>query len=182
MPAIEVWTASDLNAVRDNLSGDYIQMADIDLSGYANWVPIGKEEFSVSSFSGVYNGNGFVISNLAIDNDVEWGYVGLFASIDSCTLNNIRITDADINSSTDVSGALAGRAINSSILNCSSAGTVAGREVVGGLVGLMIEGEGEGEGEPNPSIIRGSFSSCTVTGEMVVGGLVGNIVIYHGAP
>ena len=39
--AIEVWTAEDLDNVRNNLSGEYIQMADIDLSGYTNWVPIG---------------------------------------------------------------------------------------------------------------------------------------------
>jgi len=49
--AIEVWTAEDLDNVRNNLSGEYIQMADIDLSGYTNWVPIG---YPLSTFYGLF--------------------------------------------------------------------------------------------------------------------------------
>ena len=37
----QVWTAADLNGVRDHLSAHFIQIVDIDLSGYENWEPIG---------------------------------------------------------------------------------------------------------------------------------------------
>ena len=46
----QVATADDLNGVRDYLSAHFKQMADIDLSGYANWEPIGT---SGTPFEGI---------------------------------------------------------------------------------------------------------------------------------
>ena len=69
--AIEVATAADLNNVRNNLSGDYIQVANIDLSGYGSWTPIGEyDPVGGNWFTGTYNGGGYTISNLNVGSAV----------------------------------------------------------------------------------------------------------------
>ena len=57
-------TAAELDAIRNNLEGDYILMNDIDLASFGNWTPIGNEG---SGFIGVFNGNGYAIKNMTID-------------------------------------------------------------------------------------------------------------------
>jgi len=74
---VEVWTATDLYNVRNDLTKTYVQMANIDLSGYASWTPIGTD---AARFSGTYDGNGFTISNLCI-NAITTDYQGLFGVI-----------------------------------------------------------------------------------------------------
>ena len=55
-------TAEALQNITNNLSGRYILMNDIDLSGI-DWTPIGAKENSFTGgFSGEFNGNGFTIS------------------------------------------------------------------------------------------------------------------------
>ena len=56
-------TADELQAMKDNLSGKYILMNDIDLSGY-DWEAIGNRS---TKFTGELNGNGYVIKNLTIN-------------------------------------------------------------------------------------------------------------------
>jgi uncharacterized protein (TIGR02145 family) len=72
-----VETAEQLNAVRFGLTGNYIQMQDIDLAGWSPWIPIGE------TFSGEYNFNGNEVKNIFIDTEGETIDVGLFASIGS---------------------------------------------------------------------------------------------------
>ena len=62
----------------------YRQMEDLDLSGYANWDPIGSY---TSSFNGYYNGNYKKISNVEINRPDE-NYVGLFAQHSSSSIIN----------------------------------------------------------------------------------------------
>lgn len=40
-----IYTPDDLNRVRDNLTGNYILMNDIDMSDWGGWEPIGQDEF-----------------------------------------------------------------------------------------------------------------------------------------
>lgn len=83
----QIWTAEDLNGVRDHLGSEFIQMADIDLSVYEDWEPIGTLDFDfleelvdgsgdilsmlfpdvpMTFFHGFYDGNGYKITNLKI--------------------------------------------------------------------------------------------------------------------
>ena len=55
-----ITTADELQAMQYDLSGKYILMNDINLSGYL-WTPI-------KDFSGEFNGNGYVINNLELNN------------------------------------------------------------------------------------------------------------------
>ncbi len=69
---VGVYTAEDLDNVRKDLNGKYILMNDIDLGG-KNFVPIGD---SSDPFTGIFNGNGYVISGLVVDG--AYDYAGLF--------------------------------------------------------------------------------------------------------
>jgi len=82
----QIWTAADLNGVRDYLSAHFIQMADINLSSWGNWIPIG-ETFS-TSFTGLYNGNDFKIDHLQDKS--------LFGYGQDCVITNTHITNATV--------------------------------------------------------------------------------------
>ena len=108
---IGVYTAEDLEAVRENLGGSYILMNDIVIPDayyepggiYEDgFVPIGNEAEPYTltltddngveyykyvqgdRFTGIFNGNGYVISNMHIDTKGEWSYVGLFGQVETC--------------------------------------------------------------------------------------------------
>ena len=153
-------TADDLQALKDNLSGKYILMNDIDLSGY-NWTAIGTK---TNPFSGELNGNGHVIKNLQVD-DAAGNGIGLFGLIDGANVSNVGLENADINVQNAV-GILAGAAEASIITNCYSTGSVRGAGWVGGLIGQIT----------NATTINNCFSTANVTGtSSQIGGLVGRL-------
>ena len=153
-------TADDLQALKDNLSGKYILMNDIDLSGY-NWTAIGTK---TNPFSGELNGNGHVIKNLQVD-DAAGNGIGLFGVIDGANVSNVGLENADINVQNAV-GILAGAAEASIKTNCYSTGSVRGAGWVGGLIGQIT----------NATTINNCFSTANVTGtSSQIGGLVGRL-------
>ncbi len=157
-------SADELQQIQDDLSGKYILMNDIDLSGY-NWA-------SISDFAGELNGNGYVIKNLTTSES------GLFNTILSGKVLNLGIVNINITSAdTSYKGALAGNiSTSTTITNCYSTGCVRGRAYVGGLVGMLSGNNGN-------SVINDSYSTCDVISEYkgwgdwgyAVGGLVGFI-------
>jgi len=162
--AIEILTAEDLDNVRNNLSGEYIQMADIDLSGYANWVPI-------DSFDGQYDGNKFIIDNLSQN---ETSFLGLFGSVSNATIKNVRLTNVSI-TGTNAIGALCAQVSGSSseIINCKAlSGQITGTNTLGGLIGQVFG---------NPTIDKCS-SGININGIAdiysgnYVGGLIGQVL------
>jgi type II secretion system protein G len=136
--------------------GQYILMAQLDLSDYENWAPIGNES---KPFIGKFNGNNYVISNLIINSDKN--YIGLFGH----TKGNAEITDLGLEN-VDVTGykhvgGLVGYN-NSSIENCYATGKVTGNFTdTGGLVGI------------NKGTVKNCYAISTIIGEMSLGGLVG---------
>jgi hypothetical protein len=95
---IEIWTAADLDNIRNDMSGNYILMADIDLIGFASWEPlVGPPD---GFFSGTLDFNGFKVKNLTINviaptpSNVEYAlFVGLNVggSILNAALENVNI-------------------------------------------------------------------------------------------
>ena len=183
-------TADDLNNIRNNLSGKYILMNDIDLSSYSNWQPIGSD---TSIFTGEFNGNGHVISNLKINNPTGLG-VALFSYV-SGTIKNVGVENAYVNAATGV-GILVGACMGGSIKNSYTTGTIQNNELtmVGGLCGMAgmgatienaystadIKGSANGAGYSGGLIgvvedltIKNSFATGNVTGYAYVGGLIG---------
>ena len=75
--AVKIASGEELAAINDNLSGDYILTADINLGGM-EWTPIesfvpmgdeGEEQGTPSveyAFTGTFNGYGYTISNFVI--------------------------------------------------------------------------------------------------------------------
>jgi hypothetical protein len=188
-------SAGDLYNVRNNLGGNYIQVADIDLSAYTNWEPIGG---SWDRFSGSYYGNGYEISNLTVQVDTNYCYGGLFGEIWG-RIEDVRLTEVSIASTAASPYAIGGLAgylgETGTIYNCHVQGSISGNGAayVGGLVGWQYGGtieecsavgsvsqSGTGYtgglvgGTRNPHILR-SFAAVNVTSNgPCTGGLVGS--------
>jgi hypothetical protein len=103
--AIKIYTAQDLDNVRKNLSGSYVLMNDIDLAGFkgGQWEPIGDITFdylddgplSDIAFTGIFDGQGYVIKNLKITGD-KYPFNGLFASISGAIIKNLGMEGTNI--------------------------------------------------------------------------------------
>ncbi len=110
---------------------------DIDLSGKI-WTPI-------NSFSGTFDGRGYTIKGLTIDDSVETSnnYHGLFGKTSGATIKNLTLEGVSIDppSSNTYAGALIGNALSTTIINCGATGTVNGGSYVGGLVGKHFGGQ-----------------------------------------
>jgi hypothetical protein len=139
----------------------------IDISLTSAWTPIGD---STTHFTGVFDGNGHIISNMQITSTAS--YVGFFGLVDGATIRNIRLINVSIDNSggSDHVGGIAGRIeANTLIENSSVTGTVKAvstdpqtSQNVGGLVGNA----------DSSSIVNSSFYG-TVEGDIAVGGLLG---------
>jgi hypothetical protein len=65
-----------VNDKTDNFSGDTITLtADINLSGYSNWTPIGRQ--NGNQFCGIFDGNGNTIFDMTIDCQIRIMLVSL---------------------------------------------------------------------------------------------------------
>jgi len=143
-----IYTPQDLDSVRNNLSGNYIMMNNIDLASWGNWMPIGSGA-SNNYFSGIFDGNGYAIRNMQIEiEDVtSLEYVGIFGYISQGSINNLALKSGNINityapnSVAGKVGGIAGMLLNSGrIDNCFYEGVVFNQSqdsaiIAGGIVG-----------------------------------------------
>jgi hypothetical protein len=144
---IPISTPAQLNAVRTNLSANYILVADIDLSGYFPWVPIGD---NATPFTGSFDGAGHKITNLVIAfPSTVTDYVGLFGYAEGATIKNLNIERGAVygtvcNDNTTPGwhyvGMLVGYADSASIFNNIASGQVCGTAAVGGMAGGIYNG------------------------------------------
>ncbi|MDR3355492.1 MAG: fibronectin type III domain-containing protein, partial [Synergistaceae bacterium] len=154
------WVNAGINADKY-----YKLVIDIDLENNS-WTPIGS---SSKPFSGNFDGDGKIISNLKIstnnDNQGLFGYV----SGSNAVIKNVGVVGIDISGKDNVGG-LAG-SINSysKVQNSFAMGKVAGQSNVGGLIGFTDETKISGYS----SVVERSFATCSVTGAAAVGGFVG---------
>jgi hypothetical protein len=171
---IEIRTWHDLDSIRDNLSGDYILMNDLDSTtdGYdelasptawdgKGWHPIGGpgQEETNPPFTGTFNGQRYKISDLFIDLPAT-GYVGLFSIVgEGGRVENVGVVNADMTSTAHI-GALVG-SNRGTVSGSYSTGSITGDQYLGGLVGS------------NTGTVSNSYSTVTVAGNSWVSGLVG---------
>ena len=148
--------AADLNAVRNSLGANYKQVANISLSGYAEWIPIG------AIFSGTYDGNDYTVSNVTCTD--SYTRTGLFAT-NSGSIFNLGVENVNYVSGSSYVGGLVGRN-DGTITNCYSTGNVTGSNYVGGLVGR--------------NYVSGTITNCYSTGNVTGSGSVGGLVGYNG--
>lgn len=188
---IGIFTAADLDAVRNDLDGKYILMNDIDLGSWGNWDPIGEY------FTGVFDGNGYSILNMQISDDglikedsvnQYEGFAGLFAFLEGATVKNI----ANITGQIDCdevprlrAGGVASTALDSYIYRCSSSviisyknGTPDGETCNDSPMGMSVFAGGIA-GLSSSTTIDECCNTGTITGiaksaGMQLGGIVGN--------
>lgn len=150
----EIRTEFELNNVRNRLSGYYILMNDITLTGATldtstGWKPIIR---GISPFTGIFNGNGYKINGLWIKSTDE--YVGLFGYIEDASIKNLGVVIADgkeilvkqtVAGSRSFIGSIAGFVQSSTITNCYSVGNISGgggsSSYVGGIAGFADQSE-----------------------------------------
>jgi filamentous hemagglutinin family protein len=139
--------ASDLDAVRTNVSGTYALGRDINAGSIANFTPI-------PNFAGLFDGQGQTIANLTITSTAQ--NVGLFSSIGSTgVVRNLNLGDATVSGlSSQFVGTLAGtNAGTISNVSATDVAVIVGSNANGGgLVGL------------NSGTITNAFASGDVTG------------------
>ena len=135
------WMWYDLNSSQDMLNikvnCNYRLTNNIDMSGIYNYNPIGN---TANPFVGIFDGQGYKISNLTITKNNE-GEIGLFGAVKNANIKNLALNAISlINNGADNAGVLAGyssysqyerlslRDININVSNTSSSS-------VGGLIG-----------------------------------------------
>ncbi len=153
----------------ERLTRHYIQTADIifpeEIQTWNNgegWRPIGNFQFGNNSkrFSGIYDGNNRIISNLFI-NRADF-YNGLFGNTRLCILRNINLTEVNITGSGEFTGGIVGYHSGRKLENCSVSGNINGTDSVGGLAGYSSD------------YVNECFFGGNVNGLNNVGGLIGN--------
>ena len=166
----QIASAEQLNLIRENLAGHYILIADIDLSGYENWEPIGAfrslsdapEDAEVLhpdyAFTGTFDGAGHTISNLTVSAASPMG-AGLFgcasgtengeAYIGNFTLENINVSGFYL-----VGGAVGLQFMNCKVSDITLQGEnkLSGAQGIGGIVGTGFD----------------LISNCTATADITV--------------
>ena len=98
------------------------------MSQTKKWIPIGNEN---DNFRGTFDGNYHTISNLVIN--VENGnYQGLFGYIEKADIQNVKLNDININTTTgNFVGGIAGTIHEGTISRCGVDGEIKGYQYVG---------------------------------------------------
>ena len=131
-------TEGNLDCLRGN-PGNYWgpglhfrQTNDLDMTGYTWTRGIGT---MATPFQGSYDGNGFTISNLTID-DSNADSMGLFGEIAGSTLKDITLANVVVSGRVQVGG-LVGKVFGGTIERASVNATVTGSGITGGLIGKV---------------------------------------------
>jgi len=177
----------------DRWEKNYLQTVDIDARITSSWrngngfFPMGG---SALKFTGSYNGQNYIISNVYIN--WEGMNVGFFGNTNAATIENIKLVNSSVTGS-GLTGNLIGQAAGSTkVTNCNSSGFLdANGNYCGGLVGWnngseisqcysFVDVDGYGNGYMvgglvgfNAGAVNKSFSFASVSGVRDVGGLIG---------
>ena len=184
-------TVADLKFFRDqvnggnNYAGKYVKLAaDIDLNN-ENWTPIGnitynsqyKPADASKVFSGVFDGNGKVISNLKIERTVggadTQANVGFFGMTgEGAVIKNLTLTGVNINTDGRNVGALIGYTYMATIDNITVNGNIQinGGNNVSGVGGMSRH---HAMSAANINVIGNDGS--TIVGNNIVGGIFAEI-------
>jgi cysteine-rich repeat protein len=160
----KVCTAIELDNVRNDLSGKYIQICDIDVSLLPTYPmkPIGSLG---GAFTGIYNGNGRTINNFVYTSTTSLS--GLFGYVlGNAKIVNVKMINCDVTGTSYVGCLVGGMYGNSEVFDSSANGKVSGTNDVGGLIGRMSDF----------SVVKKSKAKVDATATVTsVGGFVGSM-------
>ena len=165
---VEIADWNDLDNVRNDLSGDYVLVNDLDenTDGYAgigdDWNPIGEREFDGDFYEGIFDGDGFEIRDLIVDDDDR--SAALFSG-NRGPINDLSVKAEISTTSNDFNAAILTGEARGDLSNCAVHGSVFAPDLVevAGLAGRCDDA----------AIISDSYSTASVEGDRSVGGLVG---------
>ena len=152
----------------------FLMTNDIDMTGYGSFTsaliaPDGdnsNSDFDGTTFSGNFNGNGYIISNLSFSPTADDDYMGLFGYVDSSgQIDNLGVENISIPNGHNCIGSLAGWN-SGTLLNCYANGFVNGFVKGYNAVGVLVG--------KNQGILTGCSAGGSVRGSQNTGGLVGN--------
>ena len=150
---------------RDGWRNQYFKLANsIDLGGH-EWTPIGN---STTPFKGHFDGNGYTIYGLSIQNDVN-GYAGLFGKVEGSKISGLSVNNANIRNQSSNTGIICGELAGGGVIsNCSVYGgsvstssSSSQSSSAGGICGLYSS--------------ESTINNCNVRGISIKGGYVGGI-------
>jgi len=187
----QIWTPEQMNTIGlnpDDWSKHFKLMNNIDMSAYTGiqYNIIGNEK---TPFSGIFDGDGHIINNLAYTTIEDIAYIGMFGRTVNATIKNLGIENILISSNGINIGGLVGYNMGI-ITSCYVTGTVSGSSSIGGLTGSnngtitscyamdSVSGTGEystvgGLVGRNYGTINACYATSSVSGNFTVGGLVG---------
>ena len=167
----QIATPAQLASVNDFLEQSYVLTADLDLSGYENWVPIGtfqpissspedaETPTAALSFTGSFDGAGHTISQVSITQPEAYG-TGLFGCVGGGEAP-ARIHDLTVENATVTGNWLTGGVVGYQYENCTlenvqltGGNTITGSSGVGGLVGGGVS----------------DITGCTAQADIIVSG------------
>ena len=146
-----IWFRYQVNAGENNYAGKHVKLADnIDLNN-EEWTPIGNVTYdskykpadASKVFSGVFNGNGKVISNLKVastvggaDTQANVGFFGITG--EGAVIKDLTLTNVNIETDGRNVGALAGFAYKATLSNITVNGNIQikGGNNVSGVAGM----------------------------------------------
>jgi hypothetical protein len=197
---IQITTAAEFNAIRNNLSGHYILTKDIDLSGFSNFEPIGRFEPASEdpedgetpnlslAFTGVFDGNGHKISNVSISVPTGSG-IGLFGCVAGTdgVVKNLVVENVTVSGMMLVGGVIGYGAAENVVDHITLQGTnsINGSMMVAGIVGggfcpianceatanvTLTGDDGQGVGVLAGGMEDGSIINCKAKGTVTVTG------------
>jgi len=172
---IGIYTAQDLSDMRNNLSGNYTLMNDIDMTAFTasgdGWIPVGT---AAEPFTGILDGNGHAITGLRIykypQNTTSF-VGGLFGYGTGMTVKNLTLS-VDINTVAAragrylILGGIIGKADRVTLSGCTVTAKIKAKAEttdIGGLIGLATLYQ---QNETGGIVIE----NCTTTGEINTSG------------
>ncbi|MGI6216176.1 MAG: cell wall-binding repeat-containing protein [Coriobacteriales bacterium] len=171
---VEISTAEELAALSTRVSGgddcdgkNFVLTADIDLSGYENWSPIG--ESSSNPFSGSFDGQGYKVTGLNIETTAS--YAGLFGYIENASISNLTVS-GNVSGTSNVGGVVGNAMGDCTLTNLGNEADVTG---TGSKIGGII-GHSEGYAftfTMTGCFNRGAVSSTNEGSTDFVGGVIG---------
>lgn len=164
-------SANQLKEIRKDLGASYKLIGHIDLRN-TQWTPIGdigNETYAMDyniprfgAFSGVFDGAGYTISGLYINNSES--NQGLFGVVKGGTIKNLGLVNSYVSGGDDVGGIVG--LMSGLIDNCYNTGYVSGNYLVGGIVG--------GSTGSYLLTVRNCYNTGNIFGLWYVGGVLGS--------
>ena len=127
---------------------------------YRAFEPIGNG--STRAYRGVFDGNGYVLDNINIDDGGAVG-IGVFGYVNGATVKRLTVLESHLLGQ-EIVGGIVGYAIGATIEDCAYEGIVRASDIAGGIVGYAEN-----------TVIKRAYTSATVTAGTNSGGIAGQL-------